>query len=226
MGERLSSCAELVRSGARLADIGTDHAKLPVWLIKSGKIPFAIASDLRKKPLEAAESTAKKYGVLDKIELRLSDGLHAYSPHEIDDITIAGMGGELILKIISEAAWLQSKLYRLILQPMSMVAELRAGLSHLGFRVIEERTSLENGKVYSAFSAGFTGEAGYDEIFLHMGKISPQDAYAKPYAEKVIKDLRNRMNAFKESDTEYIKIGGIISAINDKYIGGNHGKDK
>ena len=78
LDSRLSAVADLVRSGTRFADVGTDHAYLPAFLLMGGKIEYAVCSDLRKGPLKNAEETVKKYGVSDKVDLRLSDGLDAY----------------------------------------------------------------------------------------------------------------------------------------------------
>ena len=98
---RLQMCADFVPPGAVLADIGTDHAYLPVWLCKSGKIPKAIAADIGQGPLQSAGESIARYQAQDRIETRLSDGLAAFSPGEADTIVIAGMGGELIARILS-----------------------------------------------------------------------------------------------------------------------------
>lgn len=224
LGGRLLSCAELVRENVRVADIGTDHAKLPIWLIRSGKAPSAIVSDLREKPLESARINAEKYGVSDRIDVRLSDGLQGYSPNEAEDIIIAGMGGELMLRIIAETPWLFNASYHIILQPMSMMAELRTGLAELGFEVLREKTSMENSKVYSSFSMVYSSEKlEYDEFFPYMGKINPADEHAADYAKKVIRKLEKSMKAFGETDEEYIETDKIIRDIEEKYLGGKHG---
>ena len=103
LDERLTVCASLVREGARLADVGTDHAYLPVWLLNSGKITFAIASDINEKPLLRAKATAEKYSA-QNIELRLGSGVSVLTPEDgISDIVIAGMGGEVIANILSQS---------------------------------------------------------------------------------------------------------------------------
>ena len=93
-------------SYTHLADIGTDHGYVPVCLLQSGKIPFAVAVDVHKGPLESAMNNASRCGVADKMHFVCGDGLHGVLPDEAEDIVIAGMGGELILRIISEAPWL------------------------------------------------------------------------------------------------------------------------
>ena len=112
---RLQTAADMVRIGSRVADIGTDHAYLPASLILSGKIPSAVAADLRKGPLENAEETVRNNHIEDRVQLRLSDGLKCVSPDEADDIVIAGMGGILISEILTAAEWVRNPRYKLIL---------------------------------------------------------------------------------------------------------------
>lgn len=102
---RLSLCASFVPAGAKLADIGTDHGYLPIWLAKTGRVIHAVAADLRPGPLERAKENVRKYQVEDIVELRLSDGLQAFLPEEADFIVIAGMGGEVIASILGAAPW-------------------------------------------------------------------------------------------------------------------------
>ena len=93
LSPRLAMCASFVRRGCRMADIGTDHAYLPVWLVKSGYIKSAVAADIRPGPLENGRRTIQTYHVQRQVSTRLTDGLLQISPEECDDIVIAGMGG-------------------------------------------------------------------------------------------------------------------------------------
>ena len=104
---RLAKCAAMLR-GVPFADIGTDHAYLPVYLAVRGEIPAAIAADLREGPLESAKRTIARFHVESIVTARLSDGLAAIQPQEAEDIVIAGMGGELIAQILSKAPWLKA----------------------------------------------------------------------------------------------------------------------
>ena len=94
LGNRLALCASMVREGTKLADIGTDHAYLPIWLARKGRISSAIAADVKPLPLRSAEQNIRRYHVEEQITTRLSDGLRALSPDEAGDIVLAGMGGE------------------------------------------------------------------------------------------------------------------------------------
>ena len=146
LSPRLLTVARCVPPGSRLADVGTDHAYLPVWLIRSGVISGAIASELRRGPLERARDTAGRYQVTGQMDFRLCDGLAGISPEEADTVTIAGMGGETIAAILAQAPW--TKDCRLILQPMSSLPELRTWLQQNGYAIRQELLSLDQGTIY------------------------------------------------------------------------------
>lgn len=151
LSPRLLSVAGLVPHGSRLADVGTDHAYLPAWLILRGVISAAIATDLRKGPLERARATAEKYGLTDVMDFRLCNGLAGVLPDEADAVAIAGMGGETIAEILSAAPWLQSGKKTLLLQPMSAQPELRRWLQRHGYTIRQELLSREGETLYVTF---------------------------------------------------------------------------
>ena len=103
---RLQALADLVAGGARIADVGTDHGYLPVYLLQEKKIAFAIASDINVEPLEHARRTAKEFGITENIDFRLCGGLDLIGNEEVDTVIIAGMGGETIAAILTAANWL------------------------------------------------------------------------------------------------------------------------
>lgn len=152
LSPRLEMTASLVPSGARLADVGTDHAYLPAALLLEGRIPSAIASDLRRGPLERARQTAAAFGLEGKISFRLCDGLSGIRPEEADAIVIAGMGGETIAAILAAAPWTRERAVSLILQPMSSMSDLRAWLGQNGYDILEERLAREGDSLYTALS--------------------------------------------------------------------------
>ena len=139
LSPRLKMVGELVPAGARLADVGTDHAYLPAALILEGKIPWAIAADLRQGPLDRARATVRGYGLTGKVAFRLCDGLSGIRPDEVDAVAVAGMGGETIAAILSAAPWTRERDLPLILQPMSSFPDLRGWLGENGFSIEEER---------------------------------------------------------------------------------------
>lgn len=156
---RLLSAVPYLRPGAAVADIGTDHAYLPVYLVQNGFAGRALACDIREGPLSSAKKNIQAAGLSDRIETLLTDGLHGVSPFVPDHILIFGMGGELIAKILSEAAWIKTPAVRLILQPMSRAEVLRRYLAETGFEIVGESLSRADGRVYQTICAEWTGTA-------------------------------------------------------------------
>ena len=128
----------MVQSGSRVADIGTDHGYLGIYLLQSGAARHVIACDLRKDPLENARRNAKLFGVDGEMELRLSDGLEKILPDEVDTVVMAGMGGDLIQKILSQCPWRKREGLQFILQPQSAGNVLRRWLCEDGFEIQRE----------------------------------------------------------------------------------------
>lgn len=143
---RLQALADRVPPGVRLADVGTDHAYLPAWLLLNHQIPFAVCTDLRPGPLERAKATAERWEVSDRISLRLCDGLAGVAAQEVDCVVIAGMGGETILHILENAPWSRDK--TCIVQPMSSLSDLRGGAGALGFSIVRETLVQEGETLY------------------------------------------------------------------------------
>ena len=147
---RLQMVGEMIPEGARLADVGTDHAYLPAALLLEGKIPWAVAADLRQGPLSRARSTVQACGLTGKVAFRLCDGLTGIQPGEVDAAAIAGMGGETIAAILAAAPWTRERDIPLILQPMSSMPDLRRWLGENGYRIVEERLAREGEMLYTA----------------------------------------------------------------------------
>ena len=154
---RLSSVGKFVRRGAVLADIGTDHGYLPLFLLREGAISFAHLADINVGPLASAEGNARELGMHHLCSFHLTDGAAALAGLGITDYSIAGMGGELIVKIIEEAKHLEDGGVRLILQPMSREHLVRGYLARVGFAVVGEEYSLSAGRYYLTLAAEYTG---------------------------------------------------------------------
>ena len=138
ISKRLLCCASMVQPGSRVADIGTDHGYLGIYLLQSSAARHVIACDLRKDPLENARRNAKLFGVDGEMELRLSDGLEKILPDEVDTVVMAGMGGDLIQKILSQCPWRKREGLQFILQPQSAGNVLRRWLCEDGFEIQRE----------------------------------------------------------------------------------------
>lgn len=171
LNERLLTAVQFVREGSRLADVGTDHGYLPIFLILEGRIPFAIAADINRGPLDKADENIHKYALDGKIKTVLCDGLKRIDKREVDDVAIFGMGGELIVKILDESPWLKDASKRLILQPMTHPEKLRKYLADNGYRIIGEALSFDRGKIYQTICAEYDGIIRkFDDITLLYGE--------------------------------------------------------
>ena len=150
---RLQCIASLVPQGARLADVGTDHGYLPVWLLQHGRIESAIASDINALPLDHARATAREYSVTERMDFRLCPGLAKIKAEECDAIAIAGMGGETILGILEAAPWTHEGVHTLILQPQSAGQALRQYLAGHGFLIEREALAQDGHFLYTVLRA-------------------------------------------------------------------------
>lgn len=194
LDERLTLCASFVRRGATLADIGTDHAYLPIWLVKNGIVKSALACDINEGPLGAGKADVDSYCLCDKIELRLSDGLKEVKENEASDIVIAGMGGELIAKILSECHWAKNKDKHFILQPMTKCEVLIKYLYENGFEIIEQKACQCDKKHYTAMLTHYTGNKPKElpAEFFFVGKLDFSDEMSIKYIDHVISNLEKR----------------------------------
>ena len=153
ISRRLQAIAEMVTPGSRLADVGTDHGYVPIYLMQSKRIVFAVASDVRPGPLARAKQNIEEAGLSDYIEVRLSDGLAALKKGEADTILIAGMGGPLMERILQERLETACAAAELILQPQSEIPAFRRFLAKAGLCVTQEKMICEGGKYYLIMKA-------------------------------------------------------------------------
>lgn len=154
MNLRLRTLAQMVDQGARVADIGTDHAYLPIQLVKDGKVDYAIASDVAAGPLENAEKDIIAAGLKNKIETRLGSGLETISAKDrIDTVVIAGMGGKLMTNILNEAWSRNFHFATLILEPNVGEPSVREWLSAHKYQIINEKIIAEAGHIYELIKA-------------------------------------------------------------------------
>jgi len=167
--ERLRSITGFITTGSTVVDIGTDHALLPVYLVKSGIAPKVIAGDLNAGPLEAAQKNVTEAGLADKINLRRGDGFNIIRPGEADMAVIAGMGGLTIRHIIEKGGDMVGKLKALILQPMGDSGPLREWLVDNGWRIADEDLIKEDGRIYEVIAAAPGREETADRTLISIG---------------------------------------------------------
>lgn len=212
--ERLMLCASLVRQGSKLADIGTDHAYLTVWLCRNGVCPSAIAADINPEPLSRGKKTICEACLDGVIETRLSDGLSKIGADEADDIVIAGMGGELISKIIGGWRYSKDKNKLFILQPMTKSELLIEWLYKNGFEIINQDCCVASGKCYTVMSAAYTGAfPKTDRLFYYTGKLSPE---ANKTHRRFIQSHINRLRKQALGDERFGEIADGLEKLTEK----------
>lgn len=148
LSKRLQAVAAMVTEGNSVCDVGCDHGFVPIWLVEQGISPRVLAMDVRSGPLSAAGEHVAEHGLESRIETRLSDGLHNYNVGEADTLICAGMGGGLMMRILSEDRDKTASFRELILQPQSEIERFRAGLREMGYQIIDEQMIEEDGKFY------------------------------------------------------------------------------
>lgn len=192
LSERLLAVAGLVTPGLRLADVGTDHGYIPLWLTEQGVIPGAIAMDVNQGPLERARENIRNHGLEEKIETRLSDGVAALRPGEAESVVIAGMGGCLMIKILEDGAEVLQTVKELVLQPQSDIDQVRRYLYAAGYQITKEKMILEDGKYYPMMHVVHGIEEKLSDIEYLYGPclLKKKDACLKTYLEKEGRTLK------------------------------------
>lgn len=201
LSPRLLCCASMVQ-GNYVCDIGTDHALLPIYLIKSNRCDHVIATDVREGPLSSAKAGLKRHQAERSVELCLSDGFEKIPSKNITDVVIAGMGGETIRDILSapSAAWIQRGT-NLILQPMTRAEVLRKWLAENGFAVTKE-TAVKDVHLYSVMQAHYTGECKtLTDVESYVGKLNLAEPLTRMYLATVLERLHTKLQGIEQSET-------------------------
>lgn len=217
LSSRLKMAAEMVRKGVIAADIGTDHAFLPVYLVLNGVCPSVLASDINSGPLKNAADTVKSFSLESKISLRLSNGLNNIFENEAQDFIFAGMGGTLIARLADEAGWLKNESKRLIIQPMTRAEDVRQYLCENGFKILTENAVEEDGRVYIAMCAEYDGiERSFSPAYFYCGELNTENPAAKKYINAQINRLKKKAEALKhaeKNEDEVILLNRIINEM-------------
>lgn len=217
LSQRLRLCADFVTEGCRVADIGTDHAALPVFLVSSGKCPKALAADLRKGPLSSAKANIRAAGLSDKIDTRLSDGLKSINADEFDQAIMAGIGGLLICEILENCPYRQDKSF--VLQPMSDPEEVRRWLYLHGFEITREEAACEGKRVYVVMRAEYTGQTRILSDFEALvGTLAANPGKeGKEYFKKLSRTLEKQIEGKGHTDADISPLKALKSQI-DKLL--------
>ena len=191
ISERLKCVASLVNKGARVADIGTDHAYLPIYLVQNGISNKVYACDVRKEPLRRAKLHIDEYGLSDKITTKLCDGLKGINKGDVDTVTICGMGGKLMKNILKAGIDKLGDNTQLVLSAQSELKDFRKYLLETGIDIKSEHMLLEDGKYYFIFDCVYNTQ---DEYYLNVTNIQQNNIYENA---AVASDIHNN-NIHKE----------------------------
>lgn len=210
LSKRLQAVADLVTAGYKMADIGTDHAYIPISLISEERIPGAVAMDVNEGPLARARIHVREHHMEDKIEMRLSDGFSALKPGEVQSAVIAGMGGALMIRILKEGAEKVSSLDECILQPQSEIEKVRAFLLEEGFLFLEENMVKDDGKYYSMMKVkpdGSKSKEHWSKEQLRYGKLllEGKNTVLREFLEREIHIKRDILSEICGMDSERTK---------------------
>lgn len=219
MNNRLQTIFNLISSKTGIIDVGTDHGYIPIALAQSGYNGNIFASDINRGPLNSAIQNASEHNVEDNISFFLSDGLKACPREKVDTIIIAGMGGDLIVRILEDAPWCIDSAYTLILQPMTKQDVLRSWLIGKGFSV-KTYLSPEKQRYYQILCARYCAESvsvtPAQLITGALEDISEYDFFSE-YMDFHIRVVQNELNGQMSSKncdalvTE--RLGNIISEL-------------
>lgn len=220
LSPRLAMTASMVRPGMPLADVGTDHAYLPVWLLLQNKIPAAFCTDLRSGPLERASQTVAHWDVGDKVTLIQCNGFEDLDGRGCHDFVTAGMGGNLISDLLAAAPFLKDPATHLCLQPMSHAEDLRQYLFDNGYAIVREDLAEEPGHLYLAMEVVYTGEKkSYTMADCYLGVLPQEDLPLKvPYLEQILHRLETRYNALDGRsgfEFECTALGQVIQTVKE-----------
>ena len=221
ISKRLLCCASMVTPGSRVADIGTDHGYLGIYLLQTGAARHVIACDLRKDPLENARRNAKLFGVDGEMELRLSDGLEKIRPDEVDTVVMAGMGGDLIQKILSQCPWRKREGLQFILQPQSAGNVLRRWLCEDGFEIRREEPVQDGHFLYTVMDirqgepAPLTPGTEYASPALLASKSPLVGTYLARVENALQETVRGLTNAEKQRPERLAYFGQALLEIQE-----------
>ena len=178
LSKRMQTVADMATGAKRVVDIGCDHAFVSIYLKQSGLTQNVIAMDVKEGPLDIARKNINDYGLSDYIEVRSSDGFDALMPGEADVAIIAGMGGLLMIDILTRGRVHTENGIELVLQPQSDIDKVRAYLRSIGYKIVDECMLLEDGKYYMVIKSGVASESENKELLgMSEDSIRIRDMY-------------------------------------------------
>lgn len=203
ISKRLKLVASMVTKGNIVADVGTDHGYVPIYLLKENICPRAYAMDINKGPIERAKEHVEQEGLTNQIELIHCDGMKGLAGKNVDTVIIAGMGGELVCRILDESPVI-GEIKELVLSPHSEVAKVRSNIINKGFRIVDEAMIEDYGKFYTVIKAHKNMDGDTIEEYSEFDLV-----YSRLLFEKKDETFGRYLNVMKDKYT------GIIQLMKD-----------
>lgn len=206
LSKRLEAVADLIGKDLVVADIGTDHGYIPIYLLKKQKSKKVFAMDVNEGPLLRAKAHIEAHGLSERIETRLSDGVKALKPGECDSVVIAGMGGALAVKIMDEGKEVFKSLQEFVLQPQSELEKVRQYLCENGYYIVAENMVLEDGKYYPMMKVRNGQSEPYNLMELRYGKqlLKQKNLVLKRFLEKEVHTKEQILKNLEAAEGEHI----------------------
>ncbi len=208
LSPRLKMLYDIIPTCNCFADIGTDHAYLPVYLCKNNKCNIAIASDIVKGPLERARTNISKHNMEGRISVRLGGGVSTLKENEADVVLVAGMGGLIIADILKDGREVLKSAKNIILQPMTAVSDLREFLYQNNWKIDKEYLVKDNGKLYNIFSVSLSDTMlDYTDTDIFIGRylIENKPEHFLEYLDRKITKLKKKLEGLSLSTAENSK---------------------
>jgi tRNA (adenine22-N1)-methyltransferase len=219
---RLKTIAGMVDECEAVADIGTDHGYIPIYLVKNKVCKKAIASDINKGPVEKARFNIKLENMQDRIECRLGGGLTTIQPGEVQGIVVAGMGGNLIRDIMEEGVDKFKKAEFAVLQPVQNPEVLREYIYKKGYKIIDEELCIDDNRLYEIIKVTYDNKIeNIDSIYYEVGKILIEKKHplAKQYIkikiDRYIKILNNIVEESESSSRRKVEVKNKITKLEE-----------
>ncbi len=216
LGPRLETAAAMIPAGAEVADIGTDHARLPIWLVKTGRCRHVIASDIADVPVRRARENAAKWGVSDAVEVLQCAGFDGVDPARVTCGVICGMGGDTIAAILAKATWTARPGFTLVLQPETSAHRLREFLYTHSYTICQEVAVLDGGRVYSVMQVrGGMDPNGADPLHIRASAplLAQRDCAAALYIARVRRSLEHEMQGMEQDSAAYRETAALRARI-------------
>ena len=218
LGARLETAAGFIPAGAAVADIGTDHARLPIWLVKTGRCAQVIASDIADTPVRRARENVARWGVAEAIAVVQCAGFDGIRPDSFTHAVICGMGGDTISAILAAAPWTANAQYTLILQAETAARRLRAFLYEHGYTICREIAVIESGRVYTVMEVrGGLDPHRTDPLYERVSAplLAQRDEAARQYVARARKSLVREMRGMQAGSEAYGSAAALLARMDE-----------